>query len=160
MTARVQTVWSSCLERISDVIPKYSYNTWIRPLRPISLEDRDPQILRVEVPNVFHQKWVEENYIDIVGKSVREILGPQTMLQLSLPLDLEYDGDASHSRLPSVDQIPSRRLCFLGKLPSSCGVRIDVGGVGDCVDVDDGVTDETSWVHNDALSSKRQEQVS
>ena len=89
MTARVQTVWSSCLERISDVIPKYSYNTWIRPLRPISLEDRDPQILRVEVPNVFHQKWVEENYIDIVGKSVREILGPQTMLQLSLPLDLE-----------------------------------------------------------------------
>ncbi|MFK7843675.1 MAG: chromosomal replication initiator protein DnaA [Rhodothermales bacterium] len=89
MTARVQSVWSSCLERISDVIPKYSYNTWIRPLRPISLEDRDPQILRVEVPNVFHQKWVEENYIEIVYKSVREILGPQTTLQLSLPLGLD-----------------------------------------------------------------------
>lgn len=89
MSARVQTVWSNCLEKISDVIPKYSYNTWIRPLRPIALEDRDPQVLRVEVPNVFHQKWVEENYIDIVGKSVREILGPQTRLQLSLPLALD-----------------------------------------------------------------------
>ncbi|MEM8488581.1 MAG: chromosomal replication initiator protein DnaA [Bacteroidota bacterium] len=89
MTARVQTIWSSCLERISDVIPKYSYNTWIRPLRPIALDDKDPQVLRVEVPNVFHQKWVEENYIDIVGKSVRDILGPQTTLKLSLPLDLD-----------------------------------------------------------------------
>ncbi len=89
MTARVHTVWSNCLEKISTVIPKYSYNTWIRPMRPISLEDQDPQVLRVEVPNVFHQKWIEENYIEIVGKSVREILGPHTMLQLSLPLGLD-----------------------------------------------------------------------
>lgn len=96
MSARIQTIWSNCLEKISTVIPKYSYNTWIRPMRPISLEDQDPRVLRVEVPNVFHQKWVEENYIDIVGNSVREILGPRTTLQLSLPLGLDEELAAQH----------------------------------------------------------------
>ncbi len=86
MTSRVQTVWSSCLERISDLVPKYSYNTWIRPLRAVSLDEKNGKVLNLEVPNTFHQKWIEENYLDIVGTSIKEVLGPQAALQLSLPL--------------------------------------------------------------------------
>ena len=86
MAATVQTVWSNCLERISSLVPKYSYNTWIRPLRAVSIEENNGQVLNLEVPNTFHQKWIEENYSDIVGNSLREILGPKAALQLSVSL--------------------------------------------------------------------------
>ena len=125
MKASVQSVWSNCLERISDVVPQYSYNTWIRPLRPVSIEETDRQVLCVEVPNVFHQKWVEDNYFDIVGNTVREVLGPQAMIQLSLPLSPDSDSryeceppappqpvlpQAAPSRPPRASSPPSRPL--------------------------------------------------
>ena len=85
MAVQVQTVWSNCLERISGLVPKYSYNTWIRPLRAISLDENDGHTLNLEVPNQFHQKWIEDNYYEIVGQTIQEVLGPQAAMQLSLP---------------------------------------------------------------------------
>ena len=111
MSARVQSVWSNCLERISNVVPQYSYNTWIRPLRPISLDETDRKVLCVEVPNVFHQKWVEDHYIDIVGNTVREVLGPRALLQLSLPLSPEkprYEFAPAPSRPAEVCEKPAQ----------------------------------------------------
>ena len=86
MAVQVQTVWSNCLERISSLVPKYSYNTWIRPLRAISLDENNGHVLNLEVPNLFHQKWIEENYYDIVGKTLQEELGPQAAMHFSLPV--------------------------------------------------------------------------
>ena len=94
MAAKINMVWSNCLERISDLVPKYSYNTWIRPLRPVSLDERNGKVLHIEVPNLFHQKWIEENYYDIVGNSIREVLGPHAALTLSLPIPSDTQTDS------------------------------------------------------------------
>jgi hypothetical protein len=97
-------VWNHCLERISDVVPKYSYNTWILPLRAVSLEEQDKQVLNLEVPNVFHQKWVEENYIDIVRQCVCTVLGPTAALHLLLPAtDASDTGERIAERQALVD---------------------------------------------------------
>ena len=104
MAVQVQTVWSNCLERISSLVPKYSYNTWIRPLRAISLDEKNGHILNLEVPNLFHQKWIEENYYDIVGTTIREVLGPQAAMQLSLPV--APPASASYTASPAIEYNP------------------------------------------------------
>ena len=108
MAVTVQTVWSTCLERISSLVPKYSYNTWIRPLRAISIEENNGQVLNLEVPNTFHQKWIEENYSDIVGNSLREILGPKAALHLSVSLNANSLQEYATGLAPSTSKRPTR----------------------------------------------------
>ena len=81
--------------------PNIVINTWIRPLRAISLDENNGHTLNLEVPNLFHQKWIEENYYDIVGKTIREVLGPQAAMQLSLPVAPSSSID--YTATPSVE---------------------------------------------------------
>ena len=107
MAVQVQKVWSNCLERISSLVPKYSYNTWIRPLRAISLDEKNGHILNLEVPNLFHQKWIEDNYYEIVGKTIQEVLGPSAAMQLSLPTAPTSAMDYSSNTAVDYNTIPS-----------------------------------------------------
>ena len=113
MAVQVQKVWSNCLDRISSLVPKYSYNTWIRPLRAISLDEKNGHILNLEVPNLFHQKWIEENYYDIVGKTIREVLGPKAAMHLSLPvastsvMDYTAASSVAYTVTPAVKSPPA-----------------------------------------------------
>ncbi len=76
MNARAQTVWTDCLAQISSRVPAYSYETWIRPIRALSLDGHEKQILNLEVPNAFHQRWIEEHFREVMDDSVRLVLGP------------------------------------------------------------------------------------
>ncbi len=76
MNARAQSVWTDCLAQISSRVPAYSYETWIRPIRALSLDGHEKQILNLEVPNAFHQRWIEEHFKDVMVDSVRLVLGP------------------------------------------------------------------------------------
>ncbi len=77
MNARAQAVWTDCLAQLSSAVPAYSYDTWIRPIRALSLDGHAEQILKLEVPSAFHQRWLEENYRDILFDSIKRILGPE-----------------------------------------------------------------------------------
>ena len=118
MVAKVQTIWSHCLDRISDLVPQYSYNTWIRPIRAISIEEKDGKILNLEVPNLFHQQWLEEHYVDIVRNTIRDILGPQAIFQFSLakteeiqvPLPPPLTGQSGMSQHTAVLPQPKRAV--------------------------------------------------
>ena len=89
MTAQAQAVWNSCQERISSELPPYTFNTWIRPLKALSIKQDSPQILYVEVPSQFHQQWLVDNFSDLVGDSVQAVLGPGARLEFSINTHVE-----------------------------------------------------------------------
>ena len=77
-------IWENCLRIIKDNVPYISYRTWFEPIVPIKLE-RD--ILTIQVPSPFFYEYLEEQFIDILRKTLRKELGTGAKLEYSVVVD-------------------------------------------------------------------------
>jgi chromosomal replication initiator protein len=71
-------VWDNCLSVIKDNVPSISFKTWFEPVVPVSL-DRD--VLTIQVPSPFFYEYLEEQYIDLLRKTLRKELGSGAKLE-------------------------------------------------------------------------------
>ena len=58
-------IWRKCVSAISNDIDAKTLNTWIQPIKPISLNDN---IFVIQVPNRFFYEWVGEHYSSLIEK--------------------------------------------------------------------------------------------
>ncbi len=79
-----QTVWDNCLKVIRDNVPSVSFRTWFEPIVPIRL---DKNILTIQVPSPFFYEYLEEQYIDILRKTLRKELGNEAKLEYSVVME-------------------------------------------------------------------------
>ncbi|TAJ12614.1 chromosomal replication initiator protein DnaA [Marinilabiliaceae bacterium JC017] len=77
-------VWSNCLAIIKDNIPQISFQTWFEPIKPLKLENG---ILTIQVPSLFFYEYLEEQYIDLLGKTLRKTIGPGAKLEYSVVME-------------------------------------------------------------------------
>jgi chromosomal replication initiator protein len=77
-------IWENCLRIIKDNVPFISYRTWFEPIVPIKL---DHDILTIQVPSPFFYEYLEEQYIDILRKTLRKELGAGAKLEYSVVVD-------------------------------------------------------------------------
>jgi chromosomal replication initiator protein len=77
-------IWNSCLGIISDNIPAASYRTWFQPIVPLKLERN---VLTIQVPSPFFYEYLEEQYIDLLRKTLRKELGPEAKLEYSVIME-------------------------------------------------------------------------
>lgn len=61
---------------------KPSFETWLKPTRPIGLEDN---VLIVEVPNEFARDWVESRYAPLLLSSLRDIVQDDLEIRFVTP---------------------------------------------------------------------------
>jgi chromosomal replication initiator protein len=64
--------WEKTSKIIQEKISKQNYDTWIKPIQIVSLED---QCVRLSVPNRFFKDWLMENYSAIIKQSLKEVSG-------------------------------------------------------------------------------------
>lgn len=76
-----QKVWSNCLQVIKDNIPDISYRTWFEPIVPLKVTKN---ILTIQVPSPFFYEYLEEQFIDLLRKSLRNELGDGAKLEYSV----------------------------------------------------------------------------
>jgi len=79
-----QTVWNNCLKVIRDNVPSVSFRTWFEPIVPLKL---DKNILTIQVPSPFFYEYLEEQYIDILRKTLRKELGQDAKLEYSVVME-------------------------------------------------------------------------
>jgi chromosomal replication initiator protein len=79
-----QTVWNNCLKVIKDNVPSVSFRTWFEPIVPLKL---DRNILTIQVPSPFFYEYLEEQYIDILRKTLRKELGQDAKLEYSVVME-------------------------------------------------------------------------
>ena len=72
------TVWNCCLSVIKDNVPAISYKTWFEPIVPVKIED---QVLTIQVPSPFFYEYLEEQYIDLLRKTLRKEIGQEAKLE-------------------------------------------------------------------------------
>ncbi len=75
------TAWDKCLSIIKDNIPTSSFKTWFEPIVPVKLENK---ILTIQVPSAFFYEYLEEQFIDILRKTLRNVLGNDAKLEYNV----------------------------------------------------------------------------
>lgn len=81
MNSEHWTVWDNCLRIIRDNVPASSFKTWFEPIIPVKLEEK---ILTIQVPSAFFYEYLEEQFIDILRKTLRMELGNGAKLEYNV----------------------------------------------------------------------------
>src|SRR5512145_564451 len=103
-------VWNNCLEIIRDIIPSASFKTWFEPIVPLRLEKN---ILTIQVPSPFFYEYLEEQYIDILRKTLRREIGADAKLEYNVVME-----NANYSNgKPYTVRYPSRNKTELNNKP-------------------------------------------
>lgn len=76
-----KTAWGKCLNVIKDNVPSSSFKTWFEPIVPVKLNER---ILTIQVPSAFFYEYLEEQFIDILRKTLRMVLGNGAKLEYNV----------------------------------------------------------------------------
>jgi len=79
-----QKIWDNCLKIIKDNVPSISFRTWFEPIVPLKLSDN---VLTIQVPSPFFYEYLEEQYIDILRKTLRKELGNNAKLEYSVVME-------------------------------------------------------------------------
>jgi chromosomal replication initiator protein len=104
MAKTFEQVWENCLKIFRDNINHQSFKTWFEPIRPISLEDNT---LTIEVPSQFFYEWLEEHYVEIIGKTVKRELGKDGKLQYQVLIENQNKPNPASVRLPGSNRSTS-----------------------------------------------------
>lgn len=72
------TVWNGCLSIIRNIIDEQKFNTWFKPLKPVSFQD---STITIEVPSDFFREYLEETYLDVLKMALQRVIGPKARLE-------------------------------------------------------------------------------
>ena len=81
MNEEYKTAWGKCLNVIKDNVPGSSFKTWFEPIIPVKLNER---VLTIQVPSAFFYEYLEEQFIDILRKTLRMVLGNGAKLEYNV----------------------------------------------------------------------------
>jgi chromosomal replication initiator protein len=84
MEKTCESVWKKCLQIIKDNVTPQSFKTWFEPIKPVKL---DGKVLTIEVPSQFFYEWLEEHYITLLKKVIRQQLGTEGRLEYSIVME-------------------------------------------------------------------------
>ncbi|MCF8372538.1 MAG: chromosomal replication initiator protein DnaA [Bacteroidales bacterium] len=118
MHKRYQEVWHNCLSIIKDNVPSISFRTWFEPIIPIKLENK---ILTIQVPSPFFYEYLEEQYIDILRKTIRQQLGPEGKLEYNIVVE----NNSLSNKKPYTLKIPTKNSSGLTNRPISLPINSD-----------------------------------
>jgi len=93
-----EDVWNNCLKVIRDNLTYQSFKTWFAPIKPIRLENN---VLTIQVPSQFFYEWLEEHYITLLKKTIRNELGPSGRLEYSIVMDGAYSNEPYTIKIPT-----------------------------------------------------------
>jgi len=68
----VELLWGESIKIMKERISQQNYETWIKPIRFVSLEDSN---VVLGVPNKFFKDWLVENYSNIIANSFSDASG-------------------------------------------------------------------------------------
>jgi chromosomal replication initiator protein len=106
MEKRAIDVWESCLKIVKDNIHYQSYKTWFVPIQPIKLENN---ILTIQVPSQFFYEWLEEHYINLLKKTIKQQLGPEGRLEYSIIMDSSFQSAKPYTiKVPTSNKTATR----------------------------------------------------
>lgn len=89
-----ESVWHNCLKLIKDNVNPQSFKTWFEPIKPIKLENK---VLTIQVPSQFFYEWLEEHYVTLLRKTLKQELGPASRLEYNIIVENGSGGNKPYT---------------------------------------------------------------
>lgn len=111
-------VWNKCLSLVKPEISEQSYATWFAPIIPVSLRSH---IITIQVPNEYSYEILEQQFIKVLRKAIKTVIGPDARLEYEIPLktgsevseEAHFDNNKVHPEeiknpfvIPGIKKIP------------------------------------------------------
>lgn len=90
MTEPLQKYWESCLEMLRAELSETVFNTWFRPIVPVSFEDKK-LVLQLLSDDV--RRYIEENYIQQFARVLFRVFGMGIQLEYRVLIDSHSGAD-------------------------------------------------------------------
>ena len=94
-----ETAWEKCLNIIKDNVNLRTYQTWFEPIKAVALENN---ALTLQVPSQFFYEWLEEHFVELLGKTIKRVLGKDGRLDYRIMME----GSNSSQRNPASINMP------------------------------------------------------
>src|SRR6056297_1501169 len=115
-------IWNRCLKIIKDNVPTISYRTWFEPIVPLKVEEN---VLTIQVPSPFFYEYLEEQYIDILRKTLRKELGEKAKLEYSVVME----NNGSRKQKPYTVKFPTNNKTQLNNKPVNMPLKTEENSI-------------------------------
>ena len=98
--ADAEAAWAKCLGIIRDNVAAQSFQTWFEPIRAVALLG---STLTLQIPSQFFYEWLEEHYVELLGKTIKRVLGKDGRLDYRIEV---VKGNGANQRNAGTVSIP------------------------------------------------------
>lgn len=105
------TYWDKCLEILRDNLSGSAYRTWFAPIVPLQYENK---VLVVQVKSQYVVEYIEENFIDLLHKTLLRVFGEGIRLEYRVLID---SNSGAGSLIPSQGVANAATPVFTGYMP-------------------------------------------
>ena len=88
----MESVWDKATKIIQEKVSKQNFDTWIKPIKIMSMEDKCVQLA---VPNKFFKDWLMDNYLPMIKNSLHSVIGINVDIDFMLSKDKEKKPEAA-----------------------------------------------------------------
>lgn len=122
MNSEHQTAWEKCLDIIRDNVPGSSYKTWFEPIKPIKIDNK---VLTIQVPSAFFYEYLEEQFIDILRKTLRMVLGNGAKLEYNVVMGPANGNNQDNNDSPYTVSYPTNNNSKIQNKPLTIPLKAD-----------------------------------
>ncbi|XZF14016.1 chromosomal replication initiator protein DnaA [Chitinophagaceae bacterium MMS25-I14] len=98
ISGEAAAAWERCLGIIRDNVNWRTFQTWFEPIRAVALQQN---VLTLQVPSQFFYEWLEEHYVELLGKTIKRVLGKEGRLEYRILME-----SSASQRNPASIKIP------------------------------------------------------
>jgi chromosomal replication initiator protein len=125
----VESVWDKTTKIIQDKLSKQNFDTWIKPIKIVAMEDKCVQLA---VPNKFFKDWLLDNYFSTIKHSLENIVGIEVDVEFILVKDKEKKTDAGEKAQESSKSAPPAAVRSKNLSPLNGNYTFERFVVGPC----------------------------
>lgn len=91
----MESVWDKATKIIQEKVSKQNFDTWIKPIKIVSMEDKCVQL---SVPNKFFKDWLMDNYLSMIKNTLHSVIG--------ISVDIDFRLSKDKEKKPEVAALP------------------------------------------------------
>lgn len=104
MTKQIDIRWQECLQILADNLTATAFQTWFAPIVPLEYKDG---VLVLQVKSQFIAEYIEDNYINLLSRTIIRVYGIGTKLEYRVLID---STSGAGSTIPSSGSIRENEL--------------------------------------------------